>query len=112
VRPAPCSSPQIEIPGGFYLSRIQLSDKPAYLKHFVEPEIAANTLIPFPYTDADAEAWLDQCEKTACDPEKNFAIRESAGHLIGGIAITKEAHYLTRPSSVTGWRNHFGAVGS
>src|SRR5215831_19890979 len=81
-------TPRIEIPGGFYLSRIQRTDKAAYLTHFTDPEIATNTLaIPFPYTEADADAWLDLCEKEACEPEKNFAIREPGGYLIGGIGI-------------------------
>jgi RimJ/RimL family protein N-acetyltransferase len=79
---------RIEMPDGFYLGRIQRSDKGAYLEHFTDPEIARNTLaIPFPYKETDADAWLDQCEREACEPEKNFAIREPSGYLIGGIGI-------------------------
>ena len=82
------SNPRIEISEGFYLSRIVRTDKAAYLEHFTDPEIARNTLtIPFPYTEADADWWLDQCETQACEPEKMFAIREPAGYLIGAIGI-------------------------
>jgi hypothetical protein len=37
------------------------ADKAAYLEHFADPEIAHNLLaIPFPYTEADADWWLDR----------------------------------------------------
>jgi RimJ/RimL family protein N-acetyltransferase len=79
---------RIEMADGFYLSRIVRTDKAAYLEHFADPEIARNTLaIPFPYTEADADWWLDQCEKQASEPEKVFAIRERGGSLVGAIGI-------------------------
>lgn len=86
------TNPRIEIGDGFYLSCIDRADKAAYLEHFTDPEIARNTLaIPFPYTEADADSWLDLCQKQACDPEKQFAIREPGGYLIGGIGIVRDA---------------------
>ena len=72
----------------FYLSRIRREDKAAYLEHFRDQEISRNTLrIPYPYTEADADQWLDRCEKEACDPEKLFAIRDRNGYLVGSIGI-------------------------
>jgi RimJ/RimL family protein N-acetyltransferase len=80
-----------------YLSRIVRSDKAAYLEHFVDPEIAQNLLaIPFPYTEADADWWLDYCEQSVGSPTTNFALRVSSGYLIGAIgvvgALSPEAH--------------------
>jgi Acetyltransferases, including N-acetylases of ribosomal proteins len=89
---AKLANPRIEISDGFYLSRIGRTDKAAYMEHLVDPEIARNTLaIPFPYTEADADSWLDLCEKQACEPEKLFAIREPGGSLIGSIGIVGDA---------------------
>jgi RimJ/RimL family protein N-acetyltransferase len=86
--------PRIQISEGFYLSRITRQDKRAYLEHLSDEEISRNTLrIPFPYTEADADSWLDCCEKQACDPEKRFAIRGQTGYLIGSIGI---ANVITR----------------
>jgi ribosomal-protein-alanine N-acetyltransferase len=79
---------RLEVGDGFYLSRIVRGDKPAYLEHFTDPEIARNLLaIPFPYTEADADWWLDCCEQTAAAPPPTFAFRAPSGYLIGGIGI-------------------------
>ena len=76
----------LEIPGGYSLSRIRRADKPTYVEHLADPEIARNTLaIPFPYTEAHAEWWVARCEEKACDPEVRFAIREPSGCLVGAI---------------------------
>ena len=81
----------ISIVEGYDLSRLTRGDKPALLQHLAEEEISRNTLrIPFPYTEADADQWLDRCEMRACDPEKLFAIREETGFLIGTIGIAEE----------------------
>ena len=54
---------RLEVADGLYLSPIVRADKAAYLEHFADPEIAQNLLaIPFPYTEADADWWLDRCE--------------------------------------------------
>ena len=56
---------RLEVVDGFYLSPIVRADKTAYLEHFADPEIAQNLLaIPFPYTEADADWWLDRCERS------------------------------------------------
>jgi ribosomal-protein-alanine N-acetyltransferase len=83
---------RLEVADEFYLSRIVRSDKAAYLKHFADPEIARNLLtIPFPYTDADADCWLDRCEQSVGSPMTNFALRAPSGYLIGAIGVVRSA---------------------
>ena len=78
----------VEVPGGFFLSRICCADKDAYIEHMADPEIARHTLsIPFPYTKAHAARWVEHCEKQARDPEVRFAIRDPFGRLVGAIGI-------------------------
>ena len=79
---------RLEVADGFYLSPIVRADKAAYLEHFADPEIAHNLLaIPFPYTEADADWWLDRCEQSVGSPMTNFALRMPSGYLIGAIGV-------------------------
>ena len=79
---------RLEVADGFYLSPIVRADKDAYLEHFADPEIARNLLaIPFPYTEADADWWLDHCEQSVGCPVTNFALRAPSGYLIGAIGV-------------------------
>jgi hypothetical protein len=98
---------RLEVADGFYLSPIVRADKAAYLEHFADPEIAQNLLaIPFPYTEADADWWLDRCEQSVGSPITNFALRAPSGYLIGAIGVVGPLHQmLTARSSVTGWRS-------
>jgi len=81
---------RLEVADEFYLSRIVRSDKAAYLEHFADPEIARNLLtIPFPYTEADADCWLDRCEQSVGSPVTNFALRAPSGYLIGAIGVVR-----------------------
>ena len=81
---------RLEVTDEFYLSPIVRADKAAYLEHFADPEIAQNLLaIPFPYTEADADWWLDRCEQAAGSPTTNFALRASSGYLIGAIGLVE-----------------------
>jgi hypothetical protein len=43
--------------------------------------------IPFPYTEADADWWLDRCEHSVGFPMTNFALRVPSGYLIGAIGL-------------------------
>ena len=88
---------RLEVADGFYLSPVVRSDKAAYLEHFADPEIIHNLLaIPFPYTEADADWWLDRCEQFVGFPTTNFALRAPSGYLIGAIgfvgALSTDAH--------------------
>ena len=79
---------RLEVPDGFYPSPIVRADKAAYLEHFSDPEIAQNLwAIPLPYTEADADWWLDRCEQSVGSPMTNFALRTSSGYLIGAIGL-------------------------
>jgi len=81
----------IELAGGFHLTRIRRGDRDAFVEHLADPEIARNTLaIPFPYTETNADYWVDRCEKEARDPEILFALREPQGRLIGEIGVVGE----------------------
>ena len=94
----------IGISEGFYLDRIVRTDKPAYMEHLTDPEISWNTLaIPYPFTEADADQWLEQCERRACEPEKLFAIREPGGDLIGAIGITGDLPANAQSSEFGYW---------
>ena len=60
------------------------------LEHFADPEIANNLLaIPFPYTEADADWWLDRCEQSIGSPMTNFAL-----------------HAFRLPLVPSGWSEH------
>jgi ribosomal-protein-alanine N-acetyltransferase len=88
---------RLEVENRFYLSPIVRADKAAYLEHFADPEIAHNLLaIPFPYTETDADWWLDRCEQSVGSPITNFALRAPSGYLIGAIgfvgALSPDAH--------------------
>jgi ribosomal-protein-alanine N-acetyltransferase len=85
------SGPRLEVGEGFHLSRTHRGDKAAYLEHLADPEIYRRTLaIPFPYTEADADWWIDHREQNARDPEAHFAIREPGGQLIGAVGVVAD----------------------
>ena len=96
--------PRIEVASGFHLSRIVRGDKAAYLEHLSDPEIARNTLaIPFPYTEADADWWLDHCEAHRREPEMLFALRDASGYLVGAIGAVGELGLDARRAEVGYW---------
>jgi RimJ/RimL family protein N-acetyltransferase/predicted enzyme related to lactoylglutathione lyase len=74
----------------FTISDITLADKHAFVEHFVEKQIADQTLnIPYPYTEADAESWIQTVteETRRIGRSVNWAIRNESGSLIGGIGF-------------------------
>jgi RimJ/RimL family protein N-acetyltransferase len=74
----------------FAITDINRADKSAYLKHFQEKQISDHILdIPFPYTEADAEWWLDYVAKATAKQGRSvdWAIRASDGQLVGGIGF-------------------------
>lgn len=82
---------RLQVTDSIYLSPVVRSDKAAYMRHFTDPLIARNLMrVPFPYTDADAEWWLDHRAANARDPETHFAIRRGDGFLVGGIGLVSE----------------------
>lgn len=70
-----------------HLSEFQPSDQAACVEHFKEKEIYDRTLrIPYPYTEADFQAWLEVVEKATKQQGQpvHWAIRNEQGFLIGG----------------------------
>ncbi len=83
---------QAEIPirPGLTLTEIRDSDMDSLVEYLNDPEIFANTLrIPSPYKPSDAERYLAILAENAAKQgfATNFAIRDSAGRLIGGCGL-------------------------
>jgi RimJ/RimL family protein N-acetyltransferase len=73
-----------------HLSEFRSSDKPALVQHLNDRDIYGRTLrIPFPYTDAFADAWLALAGKITEQQDRpvRFAIRGAADTLIGGCGF-------------------------
>lgn len=78
----------LSLSNGFVLSSVEQRDKEALVEHLQAPEIAHNTLsIPHPYTEDDAEAWIEErvSHREEQPAETTFAIRAPDGTLIGAV---------------------------
>lgn len=87
------SEDTLTLSDGFYLSPVERRDKEALVEHLQAPEIARNTLtIPYPYTEADAESWIDDCrsQRERKGKDATFAIRTSEGTLVGAVGTAGE----------------------
>lgn len=95
---------RIDIVDGYHLSPVCAADKAAYLVHFADPEIARHLLrVPYPYTEADADWWIEHRRANARDPETHFALRRPDGTLIGGIGMAGEAPVPVAPAEIGYW---------
>ncbi len=75
---------------GFYLTSIHPNDKAAYLEHFKDPSISnAIPVLPYPYTESDADWWIKRRLKFLNDNGKeiSFALRNPQGYLIGSVGV-------------------------
>lgn len=84
---------KLRLSDGFSLSSVERGDKDALVEHLQAPEIARNTLtIPYPYTESDAESWIDECisQREREGKDATFAIRNPEGTLIGAIGTAGE----------------------
>lgn len=81
----------LTLPGGCTLSPLRDGDQPAMVAHLDDPEIYATTLrIPFPYTRADADAFLESCPDPAKQAlgELRLALRlPQSEELIGTLGL-------------------------
>ncbi len=81
----------LPIDDAYSISDIQPGDKPAYLEYLQEKQIYDQTFnIPYPYTEADADWWLNHVAETTKNQNGisvNWAIREKGGRLVGGIGF-------------------------
>jgi RimJ/RimL family protein N-acetyltransferase len=81
---------KIDIDHRIHLSEFRSSDKPAIVHLLRDREIYERTLrIPYPYTEADADAWLALEAETRKQQGQivNWAIRNLEGELLGGIGF-------------------------
>lgn len=81
---------KLQLSNNFYISDITWADKQAYVEHLKEKQIYDQTLaIPFPYTEADADWWLNNVAQITSLQGRsvNWAIRRADGFLIGGIGF-------------------------
>jgi len=88
------------------LSEIRPSDKPALVEHLKEKEIYDRTLrIPYPYTPADADAWLALVQRTTQEQGRPvaWAIRNAADDLIGGCGFDGLVHGKAHRAEIGYW---------
>jgi [ribosomal protein S5]-alanine N-acetyltransferase len=81
---------KIQITERIHLSELQPSDQAACVEHLKAKEIYDLTLrIPYPYTEADFQAWLEIVEKATMQLGRpvNWAIRDENGLFIGGCGF-------------------------
>lgn len=101
---------RIPLSDGFVLSPVEPRDKEALAEHLQERAISRNTLsIPYPYTESDAEAWIDERirHREEQPAETTFAVRAPDGMLIGAVGAgsfdvgsvhrTNIGYWLARP---------------
>lgn len=77
-----------QLADGRFLSSVERRDKDALVDHLQVREIWRNTFrIPRPYTESDAETWIEERirHRTEQPKETTFAIRTVDGHLIGVV---------------------------
>lgn len=81
---------KIAVDDDIYLSPPTDDDKWAFVKHLNDEEIYNNTLtIPYPYTELDAETFLNNCREKRKQFGRNmyWIIRRKNGEAIGGISF-------------------------
>lgn len=104
---------KIPLRDGFYLSSLQLSDKSALLEHLSSRDIYNTTLnIPHPYTDADADWWLQKriSRNQKQVKEVSLAIRDVNAKLIGVVSADNLELGATHKAEIGYWlaRNYWG----
>jgi len=81
----------VHVANNFSISAITPEDKPSLVKYLNDKDIYLRTLnIPFPYTPADAEAWLaivDDWTRDNAGTPTSLCIRSPQGELVGGIGF-------------------------
>jgi ribosomal-protein-alanine N-acetyltransferase len=73
-----------------HLSEFRTTDKPALIQHLNDRDIYEKTLlIPYPYSDNDADEWLALVAKITKQQGQtvNFGIRDASDALIGGCGF-------------------------
>jgi [ribosomal protein S5]-alanine N-acetyltransferase len=82
---------KIILDNGFSISNFMQGDQNFLIQYLAEKEIYNNTLaIPYPYTQADADWWIDFNLKRYAENKGmscNWALRDQENKLIGGIGF-------------------------
>ena len=83
---------KLAINESFYISDIHQGDQSAYIEHLKVRQIYEQTLsIPFPYTQKDADWWVERCLKANAEASgrtSNWVIRRTSDdYLVGGIGF-------------------------
>lgn len=81
----------------------RLEDKPALLRIADNPNIARNlsSNVPSPYTEADADAWLEARQEE--DGTSIFLAIELEGEVAGGIGIHSRNDILSQTAEIGYW---------
>jgi RimJ/RimL family protein N-acetyltransferase len=96
----------LELPSGFRLTDFRRTDQDALVEYLAEKEIYDRTLrIPHPYTVADAEKWFAYVEASEQQHghSLNWAIRDDAEKLIGGIGLEPAPEEQTHRVEIGYW---------
>lgn len=104
---------KITVRDGFYLSRLLMTDKPALLEHLSSKDVYNTTLnIPHPYTDADADWWLQKrvIQNTKQIKAVSLAIRDVEAKLIGVVSADNLDVGSTHKAEIGYWlaRGYWG----
>jgi RimJ/RimL family protein N-acetyltransferase len=97
---------KIVVNNQIHLSEFRPSDKPALIEHLNDRDIYDRTFrIPFPYTDADADAFLARVAKATEQHGQpaHFAIRCADDRLIGGCGLNDFENGKSHRAEVGYW---------
>ncbi len=89
-----------------YLSPIRDADKSAMLEYLSTNDVQLTTLhIPYPYSEADADAWITKRKEHAqrAGKEVSFAIREASGKMIGAVGADSFEPGTTHRAEIGYW---------
>ncbi|MDP3999819.1 MAG: GNAT family N-acetyltransferase [bacterium] len=108
----PAERPRLKYPespltdGVVNLRPRKTSDIPRIVEACSDPDTAHYTTVPSPYTEADAQEWLDcQAERMAKGESLEFAIAEpESGLLVGSVGFVK-FHWPDRRGEVGYWQH-------
>lgn len=103
----------ISLPTGHFLSPLIFADRTSLVQHLQEREIYERTLlIPWPYTLEHADEFISEVTSNAQrrGHVRDWALRESAGALIGGIGLASAGPGRDHAASIGYWlaKPHWG----
>jgi [ribosomal protein S5]-alanine N-acetyltransferase len=89
-----------------HLTEVRESDKTQLCKLANNEKVFNNTLlIPFPYTTADADWFVNHCRETEAQSGQilNFAIRNQEGTFIGGCGVRLDDYIVKKHKGEIGY---------